>query len=78
MSIPVFSGDKRTYKNWKAAFITSVDQAPATPEYKLLQVRQCLAGEALNSIDSVGHSAKAYHAAMDRLERKFGGERQQI
>ena len=55
-----------------------MDQAPATPEYKLLQLRQCLAGEALKSIESSGYSATAYHAAMDRLERKFGGERRQI
>ena len=38
VTIPVFSGDKRTYQNWKATFITCVDQAPATPEYKLLQL----------------------------------------
>ena len=38
VTIPVFSGDKRTYQNWKAAFITCVDQAPVTPEYKLLQL----------------------------------------
>ena len=37
-----------------------------------------MAGEALKSIESLGHSATAYRAAMDRLERKFGGERQQI
>ena len=52
VSIPVFSGDKRTYSNWKAAFLACVDQAPATPEYKLLQLRQCLAGEALKTIES--------------------------
>ena len=38
VTIPVFSGDKRTYQNWKAAFVNCVDQAPATPEYKLLQL----------------------------------------
>ena len=38
VTIPVFSGDKRTYQNWKAAFTNCVDQAPATPEYKLLQL----------------------------------------
>ena len=32
----------------------------------------------MKSIESLGHSATAYHAAMDRLERKFGGERRQI
>ena len=58
--IPVFSGDKRTYQNWKAAFTTSVDQVPATPEYKLLQLQQSLTGEALKSIESLGHSATAY------------------
>ena len=29
-------------------------------------------------IDSLGHSAAAYEAANDRLERKFGGKRRQI
>ena len=29
-------------------------------------------------IDSLGHSATAYEAAKDRLERKFGGRRRQI
>ena len=53
VTIPVFSGDKRTYQNWRAAFINCVDQAPATPEYKLLQLRQCLAGEALKSIENL-------------------------
>ena len=40
-----------------------VDQAPATAEYKLLQLRKCLAGEALRAIESLGHSATAYHTA---------------
>ena len=78
VTIPVFSGDKKTYQNWKAAFTACVDQAPATAEYKLLQLRQCLAGEALRSIESLGHSATAYQAAKERLERKFGGQRCQI
>ena len=78
VTIPVFSGEKKTYQNWKAAFTACVDQAPATAEYKLLQLRQCLAGEALKAIESLGHSAAAYQAAKERLERKFGGQRRQI
>ena len=42
IQLPVFRGDKRSYQNWKAAF--------STGEYKLLQLRQCLSGEALNVI----------------------------
>ena len=36
ITIPMFSGDKKTYKNWRAAFMACVDQAQATAEYKLL------------------------------------------
>ena len=75
VSIPVFKGDKRSYESWKAAFIACIDQAPATPEYKLLQLRQYLSGEALKVVKGLGHSAAAYEAAKDRLERKYGGQR---
>ena len=57
--IPVFHGDKRTYQSWKAAFLTCIDNAQATPEYKLLQLQQYVSGEALQMIESVGHSATA-------------------
>ena len=78
VSIPVFKGDKRSYESWKAAFIACIDQAPATPEYKLLQLRQYLSGEALKVVEGLGHSAAAYEAAKDRLERKYGGQRRRV
>ncbi|XP_070560350.1 uncharacterized protein [Ptychodera flava] len=78
VSIPTFSGDKRRYENWKAAFNACIDQSPATPEYKLLQLRQYLSREALKVIENLGHSAIAYEAAKERLERKYGGKRRQI
>ena len=40
VSIPVFSGDKRCYGSWKAAFMICVDKAPVTAEYKLLQFKK--------------------------------------
>ena len=72
MQIPVFSGDKRQYQSWKAAFLASIDSAPATGEYKILQLRQYLSDEALKMIDSLGHSAAAYEAAKDRLGANVG------
>ena len=78
VSIPVFNGDRRAYEGWKAAFIACVHQASATPEYKLLQLRQHLSGEALKIVEPVGHSAAAYEAAIALLERKFGGERRKL
>ena len=50
VSIPIFDGNKPTYEGWKAAFTACIDQAPATPEYKLLQLRQHLTGEALKHL----------------------------
>ena len=76
--MPVFYGDKRSYQSWKAAFLACIDAAPATAEYKLLQLRQYVAGEALNTINGLGHSAQAYQVAKERLERKFGGKRRQV
>lgn len=44
----------------------------------MLQLRQYLSGEALQAIENLGHTATAYEAAKDRLERKYGGKRRQI
>ena len=71
-------GDKRSYPSWKAAFYTCVDAAPATPEYKLLQLRHYLRGDALKVVESLGYSAVAYEAAKERLERKYGGNRRRV
>ena len=78
IQIPVFSGDKRMYQSWKAAFVACIDKAPATAEYKLLQLRQYLAGNALKAIENLEHSSVAFEAAKERLGRKYGGRRRQI
>ena len=78
VQIPVFSGEKRQYQSWKAAFLACIDSPPATGEYKLLQLRQYLTGDALRVIENLGHSATAYEAAKERLDRKYGGKRRQI
>ena len=63
VSIPVFNGDKHLYEGWKAAFTACVDNTSSTPEYKLLQLRQSLTGEALKVVQGLGHSATAYEVA---------------
>ena len=78
IAIPTFSGNKNTYQGWKTAFTACIDQSSATPEYKLLQLRQYLSGEALQCIEKLGHSAAAYQIAKETLERKFGGKRRQV
>ena len=58
-----------------AAFTACVDKATITDEYKPLQLRQCLAGEALKTINN---SAMVYDIAKERLEQKFGGQHHHI
>ena len=74
-SVPKFSGTKKDYEAWKAAFNLCVDKGSATPEYKLLRLRECLQGEALKVVENLGHSAAAYEAAKLRIEQKYGGRR---
>ena len=45
--MPVFYGVKPSYQSWKAAFLACIDAAPATAKYKLLQLQQYVAGEAM-------------------------------
>ena len=75
VSIPVFNGERRAYEGWKGTFMACVHQAPATPKYKLLQIRQHLSGETLKIVEPSGHSATAYEAAIALLKCKFGRER---
>ena len=65
VSVPTFMGDKQKYQQWEAGFLACVDQAPATAEYKLLKLKQCLSGQALKAIEGLGHSEAAYQAAKE-------------
>ena len=76
--IPVFAGDKMKYQQWDAAFTSCVDQAPLTPQFKMLPLESCLSGEAAETIKGLGYSKEAYDAARARLARKYGGSRRQI
>ena len=78
VSIPLFNGDKINYKNWKPFFNVCVDQVPATAEYKLLQLRQYVPGEAPNEMKNLDHSSLNYEAAIDQLEREYGGQRHKL
>lgn len=76
VSIPVFTGIKNDYSFWKAAFDACIENSNATAEYKFLQLRQYLSDDALKAIEGLGHSKTAYVAVKNRLERKFGEQRQ--
>ena len=77
ITLPSFSGNKKEYQAWKAAFAEFVDKTENSPEYKLLQLKELLQGEAAQITSGLGYSKEAYECAMARLERKFGGSRRE-
>lgn len=54
-----------------------LDMAPARLDYKFLQLRQYVSGEASKVVEPLGYSAAAFETAKERLEWKFGGKRRQ-
>ena len=75
IKLPKFEGKKELYFNWKAAFSACVDNTSTSSEIKLLHLKQCLQGDALQSIAGLGHTKAAYVKSLEILERKYGGER---
>ena len=76
--IPIFSGNKMDFQRWNAAFTSCVDMTSLSPQFKMLRLEACLAGEAANTIKGLGYSLEAYEAAKTRLFRKYGGSRRQV
>ena len=48
--IPIFSGNKMDFQRWNAAFTSCVDMTSLSPQFKMLRLEACLAGEAANTI----------------------------
>jgi len=65
------------FQRWNAAFTSYVDMTSLSPQFKMLRLEACLAGEATNTIKGLGYSLEAYEAAKSRLFRKYGGSRGQ-
>ena len=76
--MPDFDGDYKAFPGWWAAFTASVDKDRSPVNIKLLRLREVLKGEAGKILDALEHSPSAYYTAMERLEKKYGGDRRQI
>ena len=76
--IPKFSGDKKGYQSWWAAFSSCVDETSLSAQFKMLRLESCLEGEAAETVKGLGYYDHAYEAAKARLNRKYGGNRRQV
>ena len=65
--IPKFSGDKKEYQSWWAAFSSCVDETNLLAQFKMLRLQSCLAGGAAETVKGPGYLDHAYKAAKARL-----------
>ena len=76
MDLPVFDGeDKTEYEQWKAAFMSAVDQTNIPVNEKMLHLQSSLRGNALRLVKDLGFTIHAYDRAKEKLEKKYGGQR---
>ena len=78
VDLPKFSGeDKTSYEPWKAAFMAMVDAQNIPVGEKMLRLQSSLSDKALALVKDLGYSSAAYERAKLKLEKRYGGERQQ-
>ena len=65
--IPKFSGDKKEYQSWWAAFSSCVDETNLSAQFKMLRLESCLARGAAETVKGPGYLDHAYKAAKARL-----------
>ena len=76
--IPKFSGDKKEYQSWWAAFSSCVDEINLSAQFKMLQLESSSVGEAAETVKGLGYSDHACEAAKARLNLKYGVNRRQV
>ena len=78
ITIPVFYGTIKEYKNWRSLFKIYIEDADASEQEKLLQLRQYLGGEAIRLVENMGFGPGALSKSLDRLKARYGGDRRMI
>lgn len=73
MEIPMYSGDPCGYQNFMMIFDQCIDVKLTCPQTKLVRLLQCLAGDALSSVQHCTLAGPAgYQKARDILKERFG------
>ena len=75
VSIATFNGNKKEYRLFRDAFDECIAKSSLSPAYKMLQLRQYLAGDAKKTIEGLPATELGFKTALDKLDRKYGGER---
>ena len=76
--LPVFAGEPNKYEDWRATFDAFVTIENVPGKFKMMQLKNCLAGDALKLVDRYRPSDIGFTKAMTELERKYGGVSRRI
>ena len=76
--LPVFTGETNRYEDWRATFDAFVTIENVPGKFKMMQLKNCLAGDALKLVDRYRPSDIGFTKAMAELERKYGGVSRRI
>ena len=76
--LPVFGGEPNRYEDWRATFdaFVSIENVPG--KFKMMQLKNSLAGDALKLVERYRPSDNGFTKAMQELERKYGGVSRRI
>jgi len=75
LKVPTFSGDKQKFEDFWARFKSLVDESVEPENLKMVGLRQCLTGNALEVIRGLGVTTPEYEKAKEILKSKYGGAR---
>ena len=75
VEVPQFNGEYEEYHSWREGFNKIVGELNIEPEYKMVHLRRCLSGDAKKAVRDLGCSDISYTVALQRLERRYGGDR---
>ena len=78
LKVPTYGGDKTKFEEFWGLFESLVDKSKEPANLKMARLRQCLFGNALESIRGLGISEPEYEEAKEILQSKFGGQRRQL
>ena len=73
IELPKFGGNTAEFEKWRQIFKTCVDKTSLSPIDKQIQLESCLYGEAKRLIQSYDLSESSYKAAIEKLDRYYGG-----
>ena len=73
LKVPSYGGDKTKFEEFWGLFESLVDQSKEPVNLKMVRLRQCLYGSALEAIRGLGVSEPEYEEAKEILIAKFGG-----